>query len=88
MDSYTGQTCNVSGYNKKVNDPELLIPFKINGSFAEFETCTPTEDKVRDPFGDCIVLIDSNTWDPVNLATPRKVSATSNISAIQRLKKI
>ena len=113
MDSYTGQTCNVSGYNKKVNDtevsigtgftiwtnptsgklhlfqvnqgldireildhtlanpnqcrlfgvswcddawdenrslgmqlkdPELSIPFKMNGSFAEFETQTPTED--------------------------------------------
>ena len=25
MDSYTGQTCNVSGYNKKVNDTEVSI---------------------------------------------------------------
>ena len=158
MDSYTGQTCNVSGYNKKVNntevrigtgftiwtnptsgklhllqvnqgldmreildhtlanpnqcrlfgvswgddawdenrslgmqlkDPELSIPFKINGSFAEFVTRTPTDDEIRDLFDDRIELTDSNTWDPVNLAVPCKVSATvsSNTSAIQRLKK-
>ena len=59
----------------------------MNGSFAEFETRTPTDDEIRDLFDDRIVLTDSNTWDPVNLATPHKVSATSNISAIQRLKK-
>ena len=158
MDTYTGQTCNVSGYNKKVNDaevsigtgftiwtnltsdklhllqvdqgldmreildhtlanpkqcrsfgvswcddawdenrslgmqlkdPELSIPFKMNGSFAEFETRTPTEDEIRDLFDDRIELTDSNTWDPVNLATSRKVSATAsnNILAIQRSKK-
>ena len=61
----------------------------MNGSFAEFIIRTPTEDEIRDLFDACIILIDSNTWDPVNLATPCKVSATSssNISAIQRLKK-
>ena len=61
----------------------------MNGSFAKFETRTPTEDEIRDLFDDCIVLTDSNTWDPVKLATPRKVSATatSNILVIQRLKK-
>ena len=71
----------------QLKDPELSIPFKMNGSFAEFETWTSTEDEIRDLFDDRIVLTDSNTWDPVNLATSRKVSATSNISAIQRLKK-
>ena len=59
----------------------------MNGSFAEFETQTPTEDEIKDLFDDRIVLIDSNTWDPVNLATPGKVSATNNVSAIQKLKK-
>ena len=123
MDSFTGQTCNVSGYNKQVNntevrigtgltiwtdptsgklhllqvhqgldmrdvidhtlanpnqcqsfavswcddawdqnrplgikleDPELSIPFKMNGSFAEFITRTPTEDEIRDLFDDRI----------------------------------
>ena len=56
----------------------------MNGSFAEFVTRTPTDDEIRDLFDDCIELIDSNTWDPVNLSAPRKVSATvsSNISAI------
>ena len=158
MDSFTGQTCSVSGYDKKVNnnevrigtgltiwtdptsgklhllqvnqgldmrdiidhtlanpnqcrsfgiswcddawdknrllgmhleDPELLIPFKMNGCFAEFITRTPTEDEIRDLFDDRIELTDHNTWDPVNLSVPRTVSATisSNISAIQRLKK-
>ena len=73
----------------QLKDPELSIPFKMNGSFAEFETRTPTDDEIRDLFDDRIELTDSNTWDPVNLATPRKVSATatSNILAIQRLKK-
>ena len=71
----------------QLKDPELAIPFKMNESFAEFETRTPTEDEIRNLFDDHIVLTDSNTWDPVNLATPCKVSATSNISAIQRLKK-
>ena len=156
-DSFTGQTCSVSGYDKKVNnnevrigtgltiwtdptsgklhllqvnqgldmrdiidhtlanpnqcrsfgiswcddawdknrllgmhleDPELLIPFKMNGCFAEFITRTPTEDEIRDLFDDRIELTDHNTWDPVNITAPRKVSATvsSNISAIQRLK--
>ena len=73
----------------QLKDPELSIPFKINGYFAEFETQTPTEDEIRDLFDDRIVLTDSNTLDPVNLATPRKISATasSNILTIQRLKK-
>ena len=147
MDHYTGQTCSVSGYNKKVqlikicigtgftiwtdltsgklhllqvnhgldmrdilhhtlanpnqcwsfgvswcNDawdehislgielkvPKLSIPFVMDGSIALFETRTPTEDEIRDLFDDCIILTDSNTWDPVTLATSRKVSATSN----------
>ena len=71
----------------KLNDPELLIPFKMNGSFAEFTTRTPTEDEIRDLFDDRIQLTDHNTWDPVNLSAPRKVSATisSNVSTIQRL---
>ena len=59
----------------------------MNGSFAEFENRTPTKDEIRDLFDDFIVLTDSNTWDPVTLATPCKVSATSNISAIHRMKK-
>ena len=73
----------------QLKDPELSIPFKMNEYFAEFETWTPTNDEIKDLFDDCIELIDINTWDPVNLATPCKVSATvsSNISAIQRLKK-
>ena len=73
----------------QLKDPELSIPFKMNGSFAEFVTRTPTDDEIRDLFDDRIELTDSNTWDPVNLSTPRKVSATvsSNILAIQRLKK-
>ena len=72
----------------KLNDPELSIPFKMNGSFAEFMTRTPTENEIRDLFDDRIQLTDHNTWDPVNLSAPRKVSATvaSNVSAIQRLK--
>ena len=72
----------------QLDDPKLSIPFKINGSFAEFTTWTPTEDEIRDLFDDCIELTDHNTWDPVNLYVPRKVSATisSNVSAIQRLK--
>ena len=74
----------------KLDDPELLIPFKMNGSFAEFTTWTPTEDEIRDLFDDRIELTDHNTWDPVNLSAPCKVSATvsSNVSAIQRLKKM
>ena len=156
MDSFTGQTCNVSSYNKKVNDtevyigagftiwtnptsgklhlllvnqgldmreildhtlanpnqcrlfgvswcndawdenrslgmqlkdPELSIPFKINGSFAEFETRSPTEDEIRDLFDDCIILTDSNTLDPVTLAAPRKDGAISNKLAVHRMKK-
>ena len=73
----------------QLKDPELSIPFKINGSFTEFVTRTPTDDEIRDLFDDRIELTDSNTWDPVNLSAPRKVSATvsSNISAIQSLKK-
>ena len=61
----------------------------MNGSFAEFETQTPTDDEIRDLFDDRIELTNSNTWDPVNLAAPRKISATvsSNILSIQRLKK-
>ena len=61
----------------------------MNGSFAEFVTRTPTEDEIRDLFDDRIELIDSNTWDPVNLSVPCKVSVTvsSNISAIQSLKR-
>ena len=72
----------------KLNDPELLIPFKMNGSFAEFTTRTPTEDEIRDLFDDRIELTDHNTWDSVSLYVPRKVSASisSNVSAIQRLK--
>ena len=64
----------------QLKDPELSIPFKMNGSFVEFEIRTPTKDEIRNLFDGRIVLIDSNTWDPVNLATPHKVSATSNIS--------
>ena len=129
MDSFTGQTCNVSGYNKKVSntevhigtgftiwtdltsgklhllqvnqgldmreildhtlvypnqcrsfgvswcddtwnenrplemqlkDPELLVPFKMNESFAEFVTRTPNDDEIRDLFDDHIELTDSN----------------------------
>ena len=73
----------------QLKDPELSIPFKIDVSFAEFKTRTQTDDGIRDLFDDRIELTDSNTWDPVNLAASRKVSATvsSNISAIQRLKK-
>ena len=61
----------------------------MNEFFAEFVTQTPTDDEIRNLFDDRIELIDSNTWDPVNLSAPRKVSATvsSNISAIQSLKK-
>ena len=61
----------------------------MNRSFAEFVTWTPTDSKIRDIFDDCIELTDSNTSNPVNLSTPRKVSATvsSNISVIQRLKR-
>ena len=71
----------------QLKDPELSIPFKMNGSFAEFKTRTPADDEIRDLFDDCIELIDSNTWDPVNLSAPRKVSATvsSNIWDIQSL---
>ena len=58
----------------------------MNGSTALFETRTPTEDEIRDLFDDCIVLTDSNTWGPVFLATPRKVCATSNTSAVHRMK--
>ena len=73
----------------QLEDPELLIPFEMNGCFAEFITRTPTEDEIRDLFDDRIELTDHNTWDPVNLSVPCKVGATisSNISAIQRLKK-
>ena len=72
----------------QLKDPELSIPFKINGSFAEFETRSPTEDEIRDLFDDCIILTDSNTLDPVTLAAPRKVGATSNTSAVHRMQKI
>ena len=44
----------------QLKDPELSIPFKMNGSTAEFETRTPTEDGIRDLFDDCIVLTDIN----------------------------
>ena len=71
----------------QLTDPELSIHFKMNESFAGFETQAPTKDEIKDHFSNCIVLTDSNTWDPVTLATPRKVSATSNISAIHRIKK-
>ena len=47
----------------QLKDPELLIPFEMNGSFGEFETRTPTKDEIRDIFDDCIVLTDSNSWD-------------------------
>ena len=75
-------------FGMKLNDPELSIPFKMNGSFAEFTTGTQTENEIRDLFDDRIQLTDHNTWDPVNLSAPRKVSATisSHVSAIQRLK--
>ena len=59
----------------------------MNETFTEFETQTPTEDEIRDLFDDHIVLTDSNTWDPVTLAAPHKVSATSNTSAVHRMKK-
>ena len=75
-------------FGMKLNDPELSIPFKMNGSFTELTTQTPTEDEIRYLFDDRIELTDHKTWDPVNLSAPRKVSATitSNVSAIQRLK--
>ena len=75
-------------FGMKLNDPELSIPFKMNGSFTELTTQTPTEDEIRYLFDDRIELTDHNTWDPVNLSVPCKVSATisSNVSAIQRLK--
>ena len=45
----------------QLKDPELSIPFKMNGSFAGFETRTLTDDEIRDLFDDCIELTDSNT---------------------------
>ena len=33
-----------------------------------------------------VILTDSNTWDSVSLATPCKVSATSNTSAVRKIK--
>ena len=37
-------------------------------------------------FDNCIILTDSNTWDPGTLAAPRKVNATSNTSALHKMK--
>ena len=31
-------------------------------------------------------MTDSNTWDPVGLATPHTINATSNTSAVQKMK--
>ena len=58
----------------------------MDGSTALFETRTPTEDEIKDYFDDRIILTDSNTWDPVGLVVPRKVSATSNTSAVHKIK--
>ena len=45
-------------------DPDLSILFERKGSTALFTTRTPTKDEIRDLFDDCIILTDSNTWDP------------------------
>ena len=58
----------------------------MEGSTALFRTQTPTEDEIRDHFYDCIILTDSNMSDPLGLATPRKVSATSNTSVVHKIK--
>ena len=58
----------------------------MEGSTALFRTRRPTEDEIRDHYDDRIILTDSNTWDPVGSATPRKVSATSNTSAVHKIK--
>ena len=64
---------------------DLSIPFEMEGSTALFRTRTPKEDEIRDHYDDRIILTDSNTWDPVGLATPRKVSVTSNTSAVHKI---
>ena len=58
----------------------------MRGLTALFITRTPTKDEIRDLFDDCIILTDSNTWDPVGLATPRTINATSNTSAVHKMK--
>ena len=68
------------------SNPDLSIPFVMDGSTALFETRTPTEDEIKDYFDDRIILTDSNTWDPVDLVVPRKVSAISNTSAVHKIK--
>ena len=67
-------------------DPDLSIPFEMKRSTALFTTRTPTEDEIRDLFYDHIILTDSNTWDPIGLATPCTINTTSNTSAIQKMK--
>ena len=70
-------------------NPDLSIPFVMDGSTALFETRTPTEDEIKDYFDDRIILTDSNTWDPVDLVVPRKVSAIgaiSNTSTVHKIK--
>ena len=70
----------------ELKGPDLSITFVMDGSTALFKTRSLIEDKIRDHFDDCIILTDSNTWDPVSLATPRKVSVTSNTSAVHKMK--
>ena len=70
----------------EVKDPNLSICFMMDGSTALFKTQTPTEDEDRDHVDDRIILIDSNTWDSVSLATPCKVSATSNTLVVHKMK--
>ena len=58
----------------------------MKGFIALFRTRTPTEDKIGDLVDDCIILTDSNMWDPVGLATSCTINATSNTPAVQRMK--
>ena len=69
----------------KCEDLDLSIPFEMERSTALFRTQTPTEDEIRDHFNDLIILTNSNTWDPVGLATPRTINATSNTYAVHKM---
>lgn len=58
----------------------------MRGSTALLIIKTLTEDEITDLFDNYIILTNSNTWDPEDLASPREINITNNVSTVYWMK--